>query len=163
MQEMYLFYTDGLQSVWRTIKLMAVSVPCLKVTVDVDGCDVPAEQKDQILSPIYCSCQVRHSCTAFFLEFQKKFISFCGYRTWFYAELKSRKDNDPINKEYPIIEIINIALISLVLRKSYKISTNRYLHLHRQVYMVIQLTKNKFVYLSLVSCVKAGSTTQPPK
>lgn len=36
---------------------MAVSVPCLKVTVNVDGCDAPAEQKDQTLTPIHCSCQ----------------------------------------------------------------------------------------------------------
>ncbi|CAH8532821.1 unnamed protein product [Heterobilharzia americana] len=36
---------------------MAVSVPCLKVTVDVDDCMEIADDKDQLSLPIYCSCQ----------------------------------------------------------------------------------------------------------
>ncbi|KAH8877323.1 Nuclear cap-binding protein subunit 3 [Schistosoma japonicum] len=36
---------------------MAVSVPCLKVTVDVDDCVTQTEQKEQVLLPIFCRCQ----------------------------------------------------------------------------------------------------------
>nr|CAH8848802.1 unnamed protein product [Trichobilharzia regenti] len=36
---------------------MAVSVPCLKVTVDVEDCGELPDQKEQISLPVYCPCE----------------------------------------------------------------------------------------------------------